>query len=83
MKGLSEGAGAKMDNNVPPAPGCDSGVICCSKGLSWSMLSVNWGGRKDRLVCASINEVMSACPTIPDRHRVSSVLMMIADRFDG
>ena len=34
MKGLSEGVGAKMDNNVPLAPGCDSGVICCSKGLS-------------------------------------------------
>ena len=47
------------------------------------MLSVSGGGRKDRLVCASINEVMSACLTIPDRHRDSSVLMMLADRFDG
>ena len=27
MKGLSEGGGAKMDNNVPLATGCDSGVI--------------------------------------------------------
>ena len=34
VKGLSEGAGAKMDNNVPLAPGCDSEVICCSKRLS-------------------------------------------------
>ena len=34
VKGLSEGAGAKMDNNVPLAPGCDSGVICCSKELN-------------------------------------------------
>ena len=34
VKGLSEGEGAKMDNNVPLVSGCDSGVICCSKGLS-------------------------------------------------
>ena len=33
VKGLSEGVGAKMDNNVLLVPGCDSGVICCSKGL--------------------------------------------------
>ena len=34
VEGLSEGAGVKMNNNVPLAPGCNSGVICCSKGLS-------------------------------------------------
>ena len=47
------------------------------------MLSVSGGERKDELVCASINEVMSACLTTPDRHRVSSILIMIADGYDG
>ena len=56
MKGLSERAGAKMDNNVPPAPGFDSGVICCSKGLVVEQycLSVGEAGKTDSSVLVSM-----------------------------
>ena len=62
VKGLSEGAGAKMDNNVPLAPGCDSGHLM-QQGVELLNNVVGQWERQERptRLCLSYDPRQTSC----------------------